>query len=281
MADVYASNVMAIAACWKLTRKDGTIMGFTNHDRDLTFLGVTYEAASGFAPGALKSTAGTQVNNLDLKGMFSSARITQSDVMVGKYDGARVELMFVNYNDLPDGTGGKAPLVMETGFFGEISMGEDRFETEFRSLLHIANFHVGQKCSQGCRAILGDAMCGVNLAPFTFTGAVTSVTNNRVFASTDAAIAGKATGYFQFGKITMTSGNNNGYSREVKLFTTGTGVIELNEAFRLAVQIGDTFSIIKGCNHTRQMCHSDFANIARFQGEPYIPGVDEVLKVGA
>ena len=34
--------------CWKVSLRDGVIMGFTEHDEPLTFGGVTYLAASGF-----------------------------------------------------------------------------------------------------------------------------------------------------------------------------------------------------------------------------------------
>ena len=34
---------------WRVTRRDGVVMGFTDHDRDLAFGGLAYLAASGFA----------------------------------------------------------------------------------------------------------------------------------------------------------------------------------------------------------------------------------------
>ena len=41
---------LTLAHCWKLTRRDSTVMGFTDHDRDLLVSGVTYAAATGFTP---------------------------------------------------------------------------------------------------------------------------------------------------------------------------------------------------------------------------------------
>lgn len=43
-----AGGVTTLCRCWRLERKDGTVMGFTDHDRDLAFDSVTYRAASGF-----------------------------------------------------------------------------------------------------------------------------------------------------------------------------------------------------------------------------------------
>ena len=39
---------------WKLTRKDGHTLGFTDHDRPLAFDGITFEPQAGFEPGTLE-----------------------------------------------------------------------------------------------------------------------------------------------------------------------------------------------------------------------------------
>ena len=43
-----AQGTTTIAWCWKVTRTDGEVFGFTSVDRDLTIDGVTYAAATGF-----------------------------------------------------------------------------------------------------------------------------------------------------------------------------------------------------------------------------------------
>ena len=35
--------------CWRVARSDATVMGFTDHDRDLTFNGVTFRANTGLS----------------------------------------------------------------------------------------------------------------------------------------------------------------------------------------------------------------------------------------
>ncbi len=34
-----SGEVTTLCRCWRLTRRDGTASGFTDHDRDLTFAG--------------------------------------------------------------------------------------------------------------------------------------------------------------------------------------------------------------------------------------------------
>ena len=42
------TGATTLAWCWRVTRGDGAVLGFTDHDRDLTYDGTTFEAATGF-----------------------------------------------------------------------------------------------------------------------------------------------------------------------------------------------------------------------------------------
>ncbi len=44
--------------CWRLTRRDGTMLGFTDHDRDLAFDATTFAAATGFTATEIKDAVG-------------------------------------------------------------------------------------------------------------------------------------------------------------------------------------------------------------------------------
>ena len=54
-----AGGVTTLCWCWRITRRDGQVSGFTDHDRDLVFDGVTYTA------GSLILTAVTAVPSSD------------------------------------------------------------------------------------------------------------------------------------------------------------------------------------------------------------------------
>jgi hypothetical protein len=41
LAEHIASGTTTLCRCWKLIRKDGTVLGFTDHDRDIAFDGTT------------------------------------------------------------------------------------------------------------------------------------------------------------------------------------------------------------------------------------------------
>jgi hypothetical protein len=47
LAQHLAGEVTTLATCWQITRRDGVVLGFADHVRDLEVDGVTYNAASG------------------------------------------------------------------------------------------------------------------------------------------------------------------------------------------------------------------------------------------
>ncbi len=64
-----AGGVTTLCRCWSLRRRDGTALGFTDHDRDLTLAGLVHAALYG-ARGAEASdgTAGFAVSAATLRG---------------------------------------------------------------------------------------------------------------------------------------------------------------------------------------------------------------------
>ena len=56
--------------------------------------------------------------------------------------------------------------------------------------------------------------------------------------------------------------------------------ITLQEAFPFEVEVGDTALVEAGCDRTLETCRTKFANVVNFQGEPHIPGVDQIQERG-
>jgi hypothetical protein len=89
---------------------------------------------------------------------------------------------------------------------------------------------------------------------------------------------GAESGYFDFGVITFTSGANDGLSMEIKQYSEGQMTLALPMPY--AVEVGDTYSIVPGCNKALATCRDTYDNVVNFRGEPYLPGVDQVMQVG-
>lgn len=262
------SPVTTLATCWKITRTDGTIYRFTDHDQDIVVSGDTYGATTGYSASSVRSSGDMSVDNLDILGILNDTSITETDLVAGRYRDAEVEIFMVNFADPTDGV-----LELRKGWIGEITINRGSFVAELRGLSQRLQQTIGDLYSPSCRADLGDTKCGVNLVTFTVTGTVTSVASMQEFTDSSRA---EASDWFNHGLLTWTSGNNNGLKMEVIDF--GTGVFTLFEPMPFEIQVSDTYSVYAGCDKSLSTCKTKFSNIVNFRGEPFIPGIDQVLR---
>ena len=265
-----AGSTLTVCTLWKVTRKDGAVYGFTDHDQPVTYLGVVYEAATGHTASSIKTTAQLSVDNLEVQGMLSSSTLTDAELMAGLWDFAAMEVVLVNYTDLTMGH-----LWLRGGTLGNIKTGRHNFIAELRGMTQPLQQTVGRVYTPACDADLGDTRCGVVLGNFTVTGSVTATTSAHAFTDTARA---EANGYFEGGLVTWTSGLNNTYQMEVKSFANG--VVTLQQYMPNAIVVGDTYSMSAGCDKLRATCVSKFNNILNFRGFPDVPGMDKMLSGG-
>ena len=266
-----AEEVTTLATCWLLTLKDGAVIGVTDHSADIIIEEQAYEARTGFTPGAVASHSNLNVDSLEIEGMLDSDIITHEDIIAGRFDFAELEVFMVNYRDISQG---KLPL--KKGWMGEISLANNQFVAEVQGLSQRANAAIGSLYSPSCRVKFGDNSCKLDLEAFTVMGVVTEVVSSREFFDSSRA---EAAGYFTAGKITFTSGLNNGQSMEVKGYANGTIALTLPLPYMLAE--GDGYSMVAGCDKTFSTCALRFDNAVNFRGEPHVPGMDKMLETAA
>ena len=259
------NEVTTSAYCFRLTLTDGTVMGFTSHDQDLIISGVTYEAATGFTPTAASSSRDMAVDNMDVDGIIDSDKITKSDILTGRYAGAKILIFECNWSNLSD------PIhIIRAGTLGDIKTAGDMFTAEIRGLVQAFQQSNGDVYQKNCRATLGDTKCGIVVSGYQSTGAVTAV-------NTDGTLKTNLTSadyYFDYGIISFTSGANSGRSYEIKQFLHTDGKIIPFLPIPFPVVVGDTFTATAGCDGIKSTCITKFNNIVNFRGEPDVPGND-------
>lgn len=239
----YQSGGTTLAHCWKITRTDGKVFGFTSLDVDLMVNDVLYLASSGFTPSAIESKADLSVANMEVTGFLQSATITESDLKAGVWDGAECLEFECNYRDLTQGT-----VILSHGTLGQVRALRQNFVAEIRGVGQKLQQRFGRIVTPACAYVLGDASCRVNLASLTATGAITGVVDTQTFSDNSRV---EVSGYFNYGNLTFTSGANAGHSMEVKTFSYGEFVTQL--AFGKTVAIGDTYTVTPGCNKLLKM----------------------------
>jgi len=266
------SGTTTLCHCWKLTRNDGVVFGFTEHDEDMTFDGTTFEAVSGMGASAIESTSGLAVDNLDVVGALSSDALSEVDLASGRFDDADVEIWRVNWAD-PD-----QRVLLRKGNLGEVSRGRTAFRAEIRGLAHKLNQPVGRIYQFTCDVRLGDARCGIAVggSDYTGTGSVVSSADNRILEV--SGLAAYANNWFARGILTFTSGANQGLALELRghVLNGDTATLELWQAAPSGVDDADTFTVTAGCDKTFTTCRGKFSNGINFRGFPLMPGNDFV-----
>ncbi|PYE28773.1 putative phage protein (TIGR02218 family) [Rhizobium sp. PP-CC-3A-592] len=264
-----AGDATTVCHGWRVTRRDGVVIGFTEHDRDLRFTGTDFLAASGFRASETEAAAGLAADAGEVTGGFSSAAISEADVAAGRYDGARVEQFVVNW---------QAPeqhMLLTVQDIGEVMRAGGAFRAELRSLTHRLSEVQGRSYGRRCDAAFGDARCGASLAGRSETGVILEVAGDvgLVVSGLSAAV-----GAYRYGLIRMTSGANVGWTCDVE-----DHVVELDGAtVRLTLWLpppvplsaGDTLTVTMGCDKSFATCRDRFANALNFRGFPHMPGSD-------
>ncbi|GAA0548058.1 putative phage protein (TIGR02218 family) [Rhizomicrobium palustre] len=264
-----ASGTTTLCWCWKITRGDGAVLGFTDHDQPLSVAGITFEAATGFTASEVQSGLDLSIDNLTVEGALSSDSINEADLAAGLFDCAAIEIWRVNWADASQ------RVLMRKGTLGEVKRGKTGFSAEMRGLTAALNQPVGRAFGHSCDAMLGDARCKVALTPI--TGSVTTVTDTRRFSV--SGLSGCAAGWFAEGVLHFTSGANVGRSALVKRHAlAGSAVtLELWQAMSKPIAPSDAFTLTPGCDKQFATCQTKFANVVNFRGHPYMPGTAAAL----
>jgi uncharacterized phage protein (TIGR02218 family) len=261
-----------LCRCWRLTRRDGQVLGFTDHDRDILVEGTVCEAGSGLLPGDMEQTLGFNADSQHVSGALVSGRISETDIMGDRYDGARVELWLVNWAS-------PAERMLERVFnIGEIVREDGVFRAELRGAAAELDQTRGRLFQRQCDADLGDPRCGVDLDdPRWNAPAVISGVNDLAVAV--SGLQAFATNHFRGGRIRFRSGANVGLGLEIADHQANgsSAVLALWKAPAFALAEGDEILVTAGCDKAFSTCRDRFANAWNFRGFPHMPGNDFVL----
>ncbi|MCI5048698.1 MAG: DUF2163 domain-containing protein [Aquisalinus sp.] len=269
-----AGGVTTLATCWQMTRLDGEVLGFTDHDRDLIFDGVIFEAASGGSFSALRTSADLATDHASIEGALQAAALSEAGLAQGCYDGARVQVWRVNWQDVAQ------RLLLKSGTLGEVTYGPLGYTAEFRSLTHQLAQVQGRLYQAGCDASVGDARCGVDLSAAAFTAQA------QVIGAGDHALTltGAATfeeGWFSVGILKFMSGALSGLSFDIRADVNSGEAREISLWQKLPAlpEVGAQVQLTAGCDKRFSTCREKFANQLNFRGMPYMPGNDFVMAV--
>lgn len=241
--------------CWDLWTFEltcGVTLRWTSADIDLTVDGHLYRSEIAITRGKCKLACGVENSTqevtlspgaLDHEPSIAGVPMRQA-IRAGLFDGAKARLQWAYYEITrpPQLVG---TIVRFTGTVGEIDGYKSKAVLTINSPLKRLDMQIPWKSyGAGCRYILGDADCGVDVSAFAVSGAVgVGSTNGAVItdiAGEDNAWAG--------GTVTV-GGADGGWWRRTIRASSG-GVLHLKTPLPWAPQDGDAVTVYPGCNKT-------------------------------
>ena len=261
------------AQCWRLTRADGVVLGFTDHDETLRFDGTDFLAATGLTAGEAETALGLAAGTQEVEGALSSLAIEEADILAGRYDGARIEVFVVNW---------QAPeqhLLVDVGELGEVKRGGQAFTAELRGIASRLDRQRGRLYRRRCDAVLGDARCKVDLAMagrFADTVLVAASGGTLTVEAIDGDLEKFAQGHLVWldgaaaGVKVEVAGAQRGTDGNVRLALVAGGSV-------LGAVAGDALRLFVGCDKSFATCKARFDNGLNFRGFPHLPGNDAAM----
>ena len=256
--------------CWRVTRRDGRVAGYTDHDERLTVDGAVFQPESGFSASEARDRLGLSTDTVDIDGALSSLDISDEEITAGAFDGAGVETLLVNWSDPSQWT------LLRKAVIGKITRADGQFTAELLSPTESLDRVNGRYIRRECDAVLGDRRCKVALdrPDFHASGLVVEIEGRD--AVLVSGLNEAEAGWFSHGRLTWTSGANAGRTEQVLDHARrldGVRLVLWRDGTIVSAP-GDAFTVEVGCDKLFATCKAKFGNSANFRGFPHLPGND-------
>lgn len=257
----FAKELETVATYWRIYRKDGVALGFTNHDKALYLGGIRHFAAPGMTPSAIRLTDSISPDSAEVEGALSHDLISSIDLRAGAYDGAQIVIGAVDWQSLEFAQ-------IYTGTIGNIEQDGLRFSAELRSSKHMLEVDVVPRTSPTCRAEFCDKSCGLSAEAFTQIATTDAVDPD----SNTVRITGVEPVLFEQGTLRFCEGVQTGMVFGIVEASPNGFLLDRPIAADTPQQVA--VRLRQGCDHTFTTCRTRFANAINFRGEPFLPGND-------
>lgn len=285
----YDTGQTCLSAAILIQRNDGEVFGFVMNSQPLTLdlslwnsppwdlAGLTafeFDAAHGMEALSIQSSVGLDVDDATLVVLNKGEVFTELDILAGRWRGAKYRLFLYRW-DVANPHIEADIETLKVGTIGEIHVTPVTLQIELHCLKRRLQLPVGMVSQPTCRARFGDSLCRVDLAPFTHTFAVSTVSNATTFTSSDAS--GFAADAFAQGSVTLQDGPNAGLPLTVESSDAFGGFV-LSAPTVFPIVPGDTLIAVEGCRkRLLEDCRDRYANVVNFQGEPHRPTRDKII----
>ena len=218
-------------------------------------------------PSAVRRSSAVEPDSAEMRGALDHAAIRADDLAAGRFDGAAVSVGVVDWE-----TGESSALF--SGSVGAVGRHGESFTAELLSAKLELEREIVPRTSPACRAEFCGPGC--TLSPARFTHELTL--DQADAARTAVRFAGADPEALVFGRLRWLDGADVGL--EFGIVANQGDWLMLDRPLPADPPPGARALVLEGCDHTLATCSARFGNAVNFQGEPFLPGNDLLVRYG-
>ena len=251
--------ILRLAYCFRITPAWGPVITITDYHANLDVIvagtgKVTFTPGPGLQIGSIDRPMGLEERFLAVSGFFDSV-LTLDDFRAGRFASGTVEFWMVDW-----AFSGGVPLRVDSFLLDKGEWKTDRWSLKLTGLTAHLRRPVGRTATRTCPYSFGDADCKLTRSTFSESKTVSSIdTQRRIFRA--STLLTQVDGFYDWGLLEWTSGNNNAITSIVGLWTDTGRIMALRIPTPFDIQVGDAFTIFAGDDHTFATCRDKFDNV--------------------
>lgn len=267
-----AVEATSLCRLWRIKRKDGSILRFTDAVRPVTIdVGngdgsQTYRSDLSFIASAiLTSQTNANLQSYTLQVIMSDDGFSETVIRQRKFDNAQSTLFVCDYAFPQHGI-----VNMFEGVVGEIQLSNQKVAsvTIVPNSGALAGKAIGlDKYSQTCRASLGDSKCKIDIEALAVSFTVASGSGGSFVATA----LNQDNAHWGLGFVKWLTGANAGTQSGVQSNNKATTSVFLTSPPLFPIALSDTGKIYPGCDKLRQTCLIKYNNVENLRAEPDVP----------
>jgi uncharacterized phage protein (TIGR02218 family) len=286
MAENLNRSTHRFATLWTITRADAQVFRFTDHIGALTDRhGETFTPIGGPAVTAKEHAGGAREHTAEMMAAMVVGGAEMDDLEAGLWEDAEAIEVIVDWRYPWAGC-----FKRHRWWLRDVQWDGEKWTAQLGGYASRFQRPRGDVYSSVCGHDFGDGFgqattfgCMFDVASTQESGTVSALVSPlRTFQATGLTPAHVAE-YFVAGQIVWTGGDNTGHKSAVRKQTEGSGYYELEIELSLpqAIQVGDTFTIVQGCQKRLVEDCIPRGQVINFGGFPFMPGADKIGQVHA
>lgn len=248
---------------------DEATLFFAAHTENVNFFDengtpTTYYAL-GLARSPVRTNMDTKVDEVTVQ-LDNVTKEMSAYIAHTEFTGRRLKIIkvFVDYLANPEDH-----VIVFDGVMDAPVITETSLQVTVVSKLDMLGFRVPRRRYQLlCNWKFGSAMCGINLASVTVTGTVQGISSDKMTLTLSGRT--EAQDYYKDGVLTI------GSERQ-RVVTSNGATIVVDYPF-VNAQVGDVYTLRRGCDKTFETCRDRFANQLNYGGFRSIPAERTVAR---